>query len=284
MTTGLTVVMPAFNSAGTIGAALESIRSQTLRPDQVIVVDDGSSDQTAVVAERAGARVIRQPNGGPGAARNTGIRAAETPWIALLDADDIALPNRFEVEHPWTADPAVGIICSRHRVPGLEPPSPPPLLDFDTLWTRNWIPTSTVLLRRSAWESVGGFDERRDLLGAEDYNFWLRLTHAGWRVASLMDVLVEYRPTPESITGHIARCAAGELVNIEAIGTALGLPAERLRAKQHGVYREYGVEFFHYRQLKPARRYLREAVRRGPLTLGEWVRLVATWLPLKPRD
>ena len=85
----ISVVIPAYNAARFLPRCLKSVFAQTLQPEEVIVVDDGSTDSTAEVAEALGARVINRRNGGLSAARNTGIKGASSEWIALLDADDL---------------------------------------------------------------------------------------------------------------------------------------------------------------------------------------------------
>ncbi|WP_432511356.1 glycosyltransferase family 2 protein [Kineococcus sp. SYSU DK001] len=93
----VTVVMPAMNRAHMIGRALDSVAAQTLTPREVIVVDDASTDDTVAVARAHGATVIELPvNGGSGPARNRGIEAARTRWIAFLDSDDAWLPDHLE--------------------------------------------------------------------------------------------------------------------------------------------------------------------------------------------
>ncbi len=107
----ISVVIPAYNAETFIAETIESVHAQTLQVAEIIVVDDGSIDNTATIAESLGARVIRQPNGGLPAARNAGIRAARQPWIALLDADD--LWETEKIEQQWTAvqlHPDVGMI------------------------------------------------------------------------------------------------------------------------------------------------------------------------------
>ncbi|MES2304392.1 MAG: glycosyltransferase family A protein [Gemmatimonadota bacterium] len=168
-------VIPAYNAAASIEAAIASARGQTRPPDEIIVVDDGSSDATATLAEAAGGRVIRQANAGPGAARNRGIAATDAEWIALLDADDVWRPERIANELVRTDEPKVAVIFSGEHFIEKQPPMPPPTIDFDGLWEQNRIPTSSVLMRRAAWEAVGGFDESRELIGVEDYNLWLRI-------------------------------------------------------------------------------------------------------------
>jgi len=83
------VVIPAYNAAAFLPRCLESVFAQTLKPKEVIVVDDGSTDNTAALAAELGAKVISQTNGGISAARNTGIRNASSEWIALVDVDDV---------------------------------------------------------------------------------------------------------------------------------------------------------------------------------------------------
>lgn len=92
----ISVVIPAYNAAGFIAETIASAHAQTYAPLEVIVVDDGSADDTAQVATSLGCRVIRQPNGGVCAARNAGILKANGNWIALLDHDDIWLPTKLE--------------------------------------------------------------------------------------------------------------------------------------------------------------------------------------------
>ena len=92
----ISVVIPAFNAAGFIAETIASAFAQTYAPLEVIVVDDGSADDTARLAASLGCRVIRQANGGVCAARNAGILASSGSWIALLDHDDIWLPTKLE--------------------------------------------------------------------------------------------------------------------------------------------------------------------------------------------
>jgi glycosyltransferase involved in cell wall biosynthesis len=92
----ISVVIPAYNAAGFIAETIASARAQTCAPLEIIVVDDGSVDETAQLATALGCRVIRQANGGVSAARNTGILAAQGDWIALLDHDDVWTPQKLE--------------------------------------------------------------------------------------------------------------------------------------------------------------------------------------------
>src|SRR5215475_10236165 len=102
----ISVIIPAFNSSTTIGAAIESALRQTYPPTEIIVVDDGSVDDTAMVASRypSPVRVLRKANGGPGAARNFAARIATCEWLAMLDADDSWLPEKLERQIAYDPD------------------------------------------------------------------------------------------------------------------------------------------------------------------------------------
>src|SRR5690349_17735421 len=100
------VIIPAFNAAATVGRAIDSAVSQTLPPVEVIVVDDGSRDDTFSAASKFGGnvKVIRQTNAGPGAARNRAVSESTGEWLAFLDADDSWLPHKMERQFKSHAD------------------------------------------------------------------------------------------------------------------------------------------------------------------------------------
>lgn len=277
----VTVVIPAYRSAHLVGRAVASMAEQTVRPARIIVVDDGSDDDTAQAARAAGAEVIVQANAGPGAARNTGIRAATTPWIALLDADDIALPHRIATQLQHFDDPGVAVICSGPVAQDGAVASEE--ITFEILWDRNIVPTSSVLLRRDAWEAVGGFDERRELIGVEDYHLWLRLARAGWRLRAIEGPLVQYLPNEASLTRQSRRFVAAELANLGAIADTFGLPAESIREKEYRIRLAYGLDFFHERDFEHAARHLGAAARIHSLPpavrLRHWIARVAQFGP-----
>lgn len=275
-------VIPAYNAAATIANAVRSASDQVVPAAEIIVVDDGSSDDTGLIARRNGARVLVRPNGGPGAARNTGIQATDAEWIALLDADDMARPDRIQRECQQIDDVGLAVIHAARGVPARHAASPVAQLDFAALWIRNRVCTSTVLLRRSAWVAAGGFDETRTLIGVEDYNLWLRLTHAGWGFLWLPDVLVDYLPTERSLTNQLERFGNAELSNVHRVGEQLRLPAEMVRRKEYSLYRDYGVELFHRGERRAAREFLREAARRGRLDWPAQLRLWAASMASSP--
>ena len=179
------VVIPALNAERFIARALESVQRQTLRPVEVIVVDDGSTDATASSARSLGASVIQLPvSGGPSRARNTGVRESAAPMIAFLDADDEWLPDHAAlILNAMSNGEAAFGAAQAERFGMLDGPVPnsfvagTPIDVRDTLVMGNPITQSGVILSRSAFEAAGGYDESLRL--SEDYDLWLRMAEQG---------------------------------------------------------------------------------------------------------
>ena len=122
----VSVIIPAHNASEYIGRAIESVLAQTRKPDEIIVVDDGSTDDTARIIADYGSKVIyiQQENAGPSVARNTGIEAATSEWIAFLDADDEWIPEKLELQTEllgrntnlvWTTANFIRCLCDEDR-------------------------------------------------------------------------------------------------------------------------------------------------------------------------
>ncbi|HEX8742432.1 MAG TPA: glycosyltransferase family 2 protein [Thermoleophilaceae bacterium] len=195
----LSVVIPAYNRETMIARAVASAWGQHPRPPaEVIVVDDCSTDRSGAVAAELGARVIRhEQNRGLGASRNTGIRAATQPWIALLDSDDEWLPHlldalwRLRDDHILVGlaslncgdDPAYDRFAgpTGRRPVVLESPA-------RLLYPENYIAASGTMVRADAVAAVGGY--REDLSHGEDLDLWLRvLEHGSGIVAPMVGVI-----------------------------------------------------------------------------------------------
>jgi glycosyltransferase involved in cell wall biosynthesis len=148
--------MPAYKAAATIAASPHSIRDQTVRVHEVIVVDDGSPDDTDELAARdfPEVRMLRQSNAGLAVARNNGAQAPTGDWLAFLDAHDVRLADKLERQLPATEDPKAAVVAG--RVVGRRDPHFHPAPDFDALWTHNIIATSSVLMRRDVFLAAGG--------------------------------------------------------------------------------------------------------------------------------
>lgn len=251
----VSVLIPAYNAASCVSRAIESVLAQTVPALEILVVDDGSADHTAEVVERFGApvRLLRQENAGPAAARNHAAREAHGEWLALLDADDAWLPRKLELQLPYTTKERVGLVhCWGPPGGG----APPEQITFESLWERNCIVNSSALVRRKAFEAVGGFDEERSLISVEDYNLWLRLLADGWEAATCPEQLHEYTPAPGNLSRQFERFARAELTNLVKLEQLPAVTPEMLHRKRLAIYEEYGRHLFHYRELAAARRWL----------------------------
>ncbi|MBV9181949.1 MAG: glycosyltransferase family 2 protein [Acidobacteria bacterium] len=209
----VSVIVPAFNTANYIGDTLESIFAQTDRDYEVIVINDGSpdSDELERIVGAYGNRIryIRQENRGLAGARNTGIAHAMGEFLAFPDSDDLWLPNFLEeMMKFFRLNPSLDMACADCVFFGdtqlegkswqaLDPLDPPITLE-KILPTHGGAFASFVLLRREIVARVGPFDEQLRLL--EDYNYWLRLLHAGGNWAYVPKVLGKRRVHSESLT------------------------------------------------------------------------------------
>ncbi|MBL8724826.1 MAG: glycosyltransferase family 2 protein [Planctomycetes bacterium] len=208
-TAPVAVVIPAHNAAQYLPLALDSLRQQTTVPAEVVVVDDGSRDDTAAVAERLGATVLRQDQAGPGAARNRGLRRATAEFVAFLDADDWFALSKLErsvatlqrLGARCVATDAWLVRGDRVEHRKNERRFVPEVVTMERLLRGNPIICSTVMCRRTELLEVGGFDEAPDLLASEDYDLWLRLA-AREPIAYLAEPLSFYRVHQGSLSAN----------------------------------------------------------------------------------
>jgi glycosyltransferase involved in cell wall biosynthesis len=196
----VSVVVPCYRCALTIKDAIDSIVAQTLRPAEILLVDDGSGDDTLEVLHRVAAahetdwiRVIALPvNSGPARARNTGWQHARQPYVAFLDADDCWGPRKLELQMAaLEADPDIALIAHRMvvlprgaEVPAVQLPIGVEIIGRRTLLLRNPFPTPSVVLRR---DLPLRFDE--DFWRSEDYLLWSQIVFSGYRCARINQVL-----------------------------------------------------------------------------------------------
>jgi glycosyltransferase involved in cell wall biosynthesis len=208
----VSVIIPTYNCARYLPEAIDSVLAQTYRDFEIIVVDDGSTDNTQEVLARYGdhMRVIRQSNQGSAAARNAGILPARGEFIAFLDADDLWLPHKLERQVPlFDERPELGWIYSDYREfdesgprarsfferPGLRPPPEGWIVLKLAMGCITW--TATVVARASCFREVGLFDPT--FPRAQDYDMWLRLA-VRFPVGCVDEVLALYRRHQTQIT------------------------------------------------------------------------------------
>lgn len=202
METGLvSVIIPAYNQGHYLSKAIQSVLNQTYQNLEIIVVDDGSTDDTALVAhsfQNPQIIYIFQDNSGLSSARNTGIRNAHGEFISYLDSDDLFLPDKLQIlVDVFQQDPEVGF-CAGQAIPINENEQPigkifdksiPHLTEH--LVFGNPLHVGSVLLRTSWQERVGEFDET--LRSYEDWEMWLRLARAGCKMTYVPQPVSLYR-------------------------------------------------------------------------------------------
>ena len=217
----VSVVIPAYNAAWCVGKAIDSVLAQDFRDFELIVVDDGSTDETAAVLSGYGdaIRVVHQANGGMSHARNAGIRAARGEFIAFLDADDWWLPgklgNQIELMRSNTG---IGFSSTAARVEDPEgrllnawPCSPCETSFLAHLFQGNAGiagGSSALMVRRALLEKTGGYDET--LGGVEDADLWIRLA-AITEYACIPEPGVIILRRPGSVSRNVERMRQGAI-------------------------------------------------------------------------
>jgi glycosyltransferase involved in cell wall biosynthesis len=243
----VSVIIPTFNCARLVVEAVHSALVQTHAPAEVIVVDDGSTDETRerLAALPPPVHYIRQSNQGVAAARNRGIREATGELIAFLDADDVWHERKLELQVRWMRDEPglalldTGTVDWPHETfppvsaAAAERPVP---IRFDDLVVRNTITTSSVMVRRNVLDRVGDFDT--SLHGPEDFDLWLRVALIA-AVANLPLPLTGYRDGAGTLGKQAASMEAGVrriLTKLESAGALSGRPLLRRKAWSYLYY------------------------------------------------
>jgi GT2 family glycosyltransferase len=194
------VVIPAFNAQDTLAACLGALRRQTTVPDEVIVVDDGSTDGTADIARQAGAHVIQQHNQGPAAARNEGARHAQGDLVLFTDADCLPASDWVtEMTAPFS-DPRVSGVKGIYRTEQRERISRLAQCEFEERYDRlagfeqiDFVDTYSAAFRLAAFRDVGGFPPGFPEANNEDVELSYRLARAGHRLVFNQRAIVTHR-------------------------------------------------------------------------------------------
>ncbi|MEW6126824.1 MAG: glycosyltransferase [Acidobacteriota bacterium] len=273
----VSVVIPTYNSAAFLSEAITSVLNQTYRPVEIIVIDDGSTDNTETVAAtfKEAIRYSKKANGGPSAARNVGIRHSSGEFIAFLDADDLWLPDKLELqiahfnEHPeygvvFTGSQRFnesGVLDSNIRA-GRDIPTG---MIFDKILLEHFIAMPSVMVRRRCLDEVGLFDE--GLIGNEDFNFYLRLAKK-YPFGFVNKILVHIRCHDKNLSDNLEQMCNDEIKNLEKIAALFPdepIPKRRLAGN---IYARFGRYYFSQQRFAEARRCFRQAFRHWPWQAG----------------
>ena len=213
----VSVIMPSYQKARFIAGAVESVLAQTFTDYELIVVDS-SSDDTPAILERfePTVRAIRTEPRGIAAARNVGVRASRGALVAFLDADDNWMPTKLERQvKVLESSPRVGLVCADvlfQGEEGLRPgraftdARPASGMIHPLVFSRSFIGTSTVVIRRSCFDEVGGFDE--SITACEDHDLWLRISRT-WAIDYVDEPLAVYRYSAGQASADRERTLAG---------------------------------------------------------------------------
>jgi glycosyltransferase involved in cell wall biosynthesis len=263
----VSVVIPTYNSAALLREAIQSVLSQTYADFEVVVVDDGSTDNTESVVHSFGDQVcyVKQQNQGAGAARNHGIKRSRGEYVAFLDADDLWLPGKLGEQIPFLdRDPELGLVYSDWSVVPEQGEAQPSYLRnlpaaagyvFNELVQCGFILTSGTIVRRSCLEDVGFFDETLSI--AQDYDLWLRICYR-WKIALVNKPLVIKRNRDGNLSSNLIKTAVERILLFEkALKQFPDMTPHSRRLVRRQValnYWDVGYHYFEGMFLKEARR------------------------------
>ena len=277
-----TVVIPTYNRGSLLPRAIDSVLGQTFTRFEVIVVDDGSTDNTAeVMAGYSDPRVryIRIDHGGTGAARNAGGQAARGVWLVFLDSDDEALPNWLATAHVAVRDDTLDVLCCALRTVdangqgvGVRMPSNHGPL-FDNLEV-NFL-AGALFMRTTLFHAIGGY--RPELSYGENFEMGVRIAahirNAPERIRCTRDVLVDVYEH-DGMRGSDLSPAKFESLErfIELHEVRLAeMPAELAKSHRWAAVAALGIEDY-----DAARRHLQACMRSGAVDWKDWLRYLLT--------
>jgi len=208
----VSVIIPTYNSENFLPQAINSVLTQTYSKVELIVVNDGSTDNTqkAINPYRNKLLYLYKENGGPGSARNFGIEKSQGEYIAFLDADDYWLPEKLKTQVRYLKNHRnFALIHSntwileenKELYPRFINKLPPIGKFYQKLFLQNCINNLTVILKRECFDAVGGFDESEALIGFEDYDLWLRIA-SNYEIGYFDEIVAVYRVHPRNISSE----------------------------------------------------------------------------------
>ncbi len=245
----VSVIIPTHNRATLLAEAIDSVLQQTFSDFELIIVDDGSTDNTPqVVAAYDDPRIvyIRQDGQERGAARNRGVAAAQGEFITFLDDDDWFLPHKLAVQVPYLqANPEVGMVISgwdRVTEDGAVVRAERPWLHHPEPVLRNWLfaamcHVAAMLMRRSWFERVGGFNQ--EIISGEDTYLWYCLARAGCPTGWVPEVVFRQRLHGSNSVRNINNIRQGKTKMLEAVfadeqaPALLGISREKVTGRVH---------------------------------------------------
>jgi glycosyltransferase involved in cell wall biosynthesis len=300
--TKVSVIIPTYNRAGLVTKTIESVLAQSFRDFEIIVIDDGSTDNTTEVLSAYPVKYIKQPNQGPGAARNTGIGLSTGEYIAFLDSDDAYFKHTLAKSVAiLDSHPGVGISYGRifatnenGDIIDMEPKSKTSCIRPGWEELGNYLRTgyhvtmSTVLVRRSLLEEVGGF-KAAFRAGSEDLDLWIRLSKK-CEVAYIAEPLAQWGPLSRGFSAkrslHDWETANSSIIDSICNDKELGPHLHQLKSLAYfRLFSNMANRACRRNEMKTARDYLFRAAKVHPQSLFgrpgiNWtVFFFRTWIP-----
>lgn len=295
--TRISIIMATYNQASYIEESLRSILEQGFRDYEIIVVNDGSTDDTEKVLEpyRDKIRYLYQPNAGPAAAHNLGFKHSEGDLIAFLNSDDLWMPDKLEKQVRYLDDhPNVGLVHADYmKIDALGNPMGPnihslqrPSMTLSDLVRKNTVWIGTVIIRKPWIEKVNGLDPGSN--PTEDFDLWVRLAYCGCVFGYVPEVLAKWRRHPTNISRSIKKVLRSHIYTLEKLARMLegsmDLKGRKtLRLTRTRIEKEKAALSLQY--LKDGNRNKARAIARRlceerPLSPRSWLVLAETYIPI----
>ena len=302
----ISIIIPTYNYAQYICEAIESVLNQTYKDFEIIVVDDGSTDNTKEVIKPYLNKIkyIYQQNSGPSAARNRGIKEAKGEYIAFLDADDIWLAQKLELQIKFMEkEKEVGLIFSDmilfnekgiiknsflkeklfFNKLSIKPLSSTEKVIYDNVFNallqENFIPTNTVIVKKECFNKVGFFDET--LFSVEDRDMWLRIG-LFYDIGFINFPLVLTRFHETNISANQELALKSRLKVMKKFLNYSNLPIKSkkiIKQTINKIYFDLGYLYFTYEKFPLSRIYFRKFLKENPFIFKPWIYILLSVLP-----
>ncbi|MFC1510445.1 glycosyltransferase family 2 protein [Candidatus Omnitrophota bacterium] len=297
----VSILVPSYNGAKYLPDALNSALKQTYQDFEILIMDDGSTDNTKEVlapfleAHSDKIRYFYQENQGLACARNAAISHAQGEYLALLDADDIWLPQRLEkTVAVIEADPQVGLVhanITRISLEGKELDTPKRDVSvlsgsiFEHIFLRKaHVSCPTVLFRKKCYDDCGGFDPALARLGCEDRELWLRFVKK-YSFQYIDEVLAFYRLSASSMSKNKEKMMKARMYVVDKFCPEGDQHCLALRkAALAKIYRDLGDEFLFEGNFDVAKENYMKAVRQNPFSFWLWVNFFKACLKVEVKN
>ena len=296
----ISVVIPAYNSDRFIADAINSVFEQKIDNIEIIIIDDGSTDNTNEIVAKFGDKVsyFRQKNKGASCARNFGVNVANGTWIAFLDSDDSWSPNYLEhfLSIVNYFDDVALYYCGKIWVDEFGKPLLgnatqkiyPQGWILNTLLMNNYISScSCVIVRKDIYISIGGFNEDPIFCNGEDYDLWLRIA-SNYRICSIPFPYVRYRRHSHNLTNNSSKYEIGHLAALKnailylqrnAIHPNNQVQKTKLRAIMKKAYSKALISLFYLDDYDMVKKISLEAIMQGYISIDIFIRCITSFMP-----